>query len=88
MVLPSLSRQSDFFMKCFMFADTQRHADEAAKAVKVTYKEQKPLILTIDEAIAAKSFFDPQAKTLTKGDAAGKIPIFQTIVSSAGSAIK
>ncbi|XP_015777058.1 PREDICTED: indole-3-acetaldehyde oxidase-like [Acropora digitifera] len=50
-------------------ADTQRHADEAAKAVRVTYKEQKPPILTIDEAIAAKSFFDPQAKTLTKGDA-------------------
>ncbi|XP_074617346.1 xanthine dehydrogenase/oxidase-like [Acropora palmata] len=50
-------------------ADTQRHADEAAKAVRVTYKEQKPPILTIDEAIATKSFFDPQAKTLTKGDA-------------------
>ena len=56
-----------------LFADTQRHADEAAKAVKVTYKEQKPLILTIDEAIAAKSFFDPQAKTLKKGDAAGRV---------------
>lgn len=56
-----------------MFADTQRHADEAAKAVKVTYKEQKPLILTIDEAIAAKSFFDPQAKPLKKGDAAGRV---------------
>lgn len=49
-------------------ADTQRHADEAVKAVKVTYKDQKPLLLTIDEAVAAKSFFDPQAKTLTKGD--------------------
>jgi len=53
-------------------ADTQRHADEAAKAVRVTYKEQKPPILTIDEAIATKSFFDPQAKTLTKGDADSK----------------
>ncbi|CAH3170659.1 unnamed protein product [Porites lobata] len=56
-----------------IIADTQRHADEAAKAVKVTYKEQKPLILTIDEAIAAKSFFDPQAKPLKKGDAAAAI---------------
>ena len=41
--------------------------------MKVTYKEQKPLILTIDEAIAAKSFFDPQAKPLKKGDAAGRV---------------
>ena len=48
--------------------DTQRHADEAVKAVKVTYKDQEPPLLTIDEAVAAKSFFDPQAKTLTKGD--------------------
>jgi len=48
--------------------DTQRHADDAVKAVKVTYKDQKPLLLTIDEAVAAKSFFDPQAKTLKKGD--------------------
>ena len=51
-----------------LISDTQRHADEAVKAVKVTYKDQKPLLLTIDEAVAAKSFFDPQAKTLTKGD--------------------
>ena len=36
--------------------------------MKVTYKDQKPLLLTIDEAVAAKSFFDPQAKTLKKGD--------------------
>lgn len=47
-------------------ADTQRHADEAAKAVKVTYKDQEPPLLTIDEAVAAESFFDPQAKTITK----------------------
>ena len=53
-----------------MFADTQRHADEAAKAVIVTYKDlKKPLILTIDDAIAAKSFFDPNAQTVKKGDA-------------------
>ena len=51
-----------------LVTDTQRHADEAVKAVKVTYKDQQPLLLTIDEAVAAKSFFDPQAKTLKKGD--------------------
>ena len=58
--------------------DTQRHADEAVKAVTVTYKEQKlPLLLTIDEAVAAKSFFDPQAKPLKKGDPDSKYhPIF------------
>ena len=38
----------------------------------VTYKDQKPLLLTIDEAVAAKSFFDPGAKGLKKGDAASK----------------
>ncbi|XP_073232045.1 xanthine dehydrogenase/oxidase-like [Porites lutea] len=59
-------------------ADTQRHADEAAKAVKIVYKEQKPPILTIDEAIKANSFFDVNAveytskapdTALKKGDA-------------------
>ncbi|XP_068702018.1 xanthine dehydrogenase/oxidase-like [Montipora foliosa] len=61
-------------------ADTQHHADDAAKAVKVTYKEQKPPILTIDEAIAAKSFFDPQAKPLLKGDADTAIKNSATVV--------
>ncbi|KAJ7388015.1 hypothetical protein OS493_040376, partial [Desmophyllum pertusum] len=51
-----------------IIADTQRHADEAVKSVTVTYKEQKPPLLTINEAVAAKSFFDPQAKPLKKGD--------------------
>lgn len=52
-----------------IIADTQRHADEAVRAVKIAYKDQQPLILTIDEAIAAKSFFDPQAQPIKKGDA-------------------
>ena len=43
--------------------------------MKVTYKDQQPPLLTIDEAVAAKSFFDPQAKTITKGDADGKYPL-------------
>ena len=45
--------------------------------MKVTYKDQQPPLLTIDEAVAAKSFFDPQAKTVTvtKGDADGKYPL-------------
>ena len=54
------------------FSDTQRHADEAAKVVSVTYKDPQPLILTIDEAIAAKSYLPPQANTLLVGDPDGK----------------
>ena len=66
----------------FTFVDTQRHADEAAKAVKIVYKEQKPLILTIDQAIEANSFFDVNAveytskapdTTLKKGDVDGRL---------------
>ncbi|KAL9979239.1 hypothetical protein ACROYT_G016871 [Oculina patagonica] len=56
-----------------IIADTQRHADEAAKAVIVTYKDQKTPLLTIDEAVAAKSFFDPHGKPLKKGDAESAI---------------
>jgi hypothetical protein len=40
--------------------------------VKVTYKEIKPQILTIPQAIAAKSFFPPTAQPLVVGDAEGK----------------
>lgn len=66
----------------FTFVDTQRHADEAAKAVKIVYKEQKSPILTIDEAIKANSFFDVNAveytskapdTALKKGDADGRL---------------
>ncbi|KAK3726979.1 hypothetical protein QZH41_014709, partial [Actinostola sp. cb2023] len=54
-------------------ADTQRHADEAALVVKVTYKEIKTPILTIPQAIAAKSFFPSVADPLVVGDAEGAI---------------
>ncbi|KAF3688302.1 Xanthine dehydrogenase/oxidase Xanthine dehydrogenase [Channa argus] len=47
-------------------ADTQLHAQRAAKAVKVQYKELQPVI-TIQEAIAAQSFFQP-IRTIQKGD--------------------
>ena len=66
----------------FTFVDTQRHADEAAKAVKIVYKEQKSPILTIDGAIKANSFFDVNAveytskapdTALKKGDADGRL---------------
>ncbi|XP_078504361.1 xanthine dehydrogenase/oxidase-like [Lissotriton helveticus] len=41
-----------------VLADTQEHAQRAAKAVKITYEEQ-PHIITIQEAIAADSFHKP-----------------------------
>ncbi|XP_041834296.1 xanthine dehydrogenase/oxidase-like [Melanotaenia boesemani] len=47
-------------------ADTQLHAQRAAKAVKIQYEELKPII-TIQEAIAAQSFYQP-IRTIQNGD--------------------
>jgi xanthine dehydrogenase/oxidase len=48
-----------------VYAETALKAQEAARAVKVEYEELKP-ILTIDEAIEAKSFYS-YGKDLRKG---------------------
>jgi xanthine dehydrogenase molybdopterin-binding subunit B len=51
-----------------IIADTQRHADEAAKQVVVTYSNvQKPL-LSIEDAIGANSFFKPDFQPINQGD--------------------
>ncbi|PBP25478.1 xanthine dehydrogenase [Diplocarpon rosae] len=50
-----------------VYAETALQAQAAAKAVKIVY-ENLPTILTIDEAIAANSFFK-HGKMLKKGDA-------------------
>ncbi|XP_029282570.1 xanthine dehydrogenase/oxidase isoform X2 [Cottoperca gobio] len=47
-------------------ADTQVHAQRAAKAVKIHYEELKPVV-TIQEAIAAQSFYQP-IRTIQNGD--------------------
>ncbi|XP_061745952.1 xanthine dehydrogenase/oxidase isoform X2 [Nerophis ophidion] len=47
-------------------ADTQLHAQRAAKAVKIHYEELQPII-TMQEAIAAQSFYQP-IRTIQKGD--------------------
>ncbi|XP_061897581.1 xanthine dehydrogenase/oxidase isoform X2 [Entelurus aequoreus] len=47
-------------------ADTQLHAQRAAKAVKIHYEELQPIV-TIQEAIAAQSFYQ-QKRTMQKGD--------------------
>ncbi|XP_066551006.1 xanthine dehydrogenase/oxidase [Amia ocellicauda] len=42
-------------------ADTKAHAQRAARAVKISYKELKPII-TIQEAIESQSFYEPIRK--------------------------
>lgn len=49
-----------------VLAETKNQAQAAARAVKIEY-EELPYILTIDEAIAAESFFKPRPK-LERGD--------------------
>ncbi|TRY88303.1 hypothetical protein DNTS_016695 [Danionella cerebrum] len=48
-------------------ADNQAHAQRAAKAVKISYEELQPVIVTIQDAISNKSFFDP-VRSISRGD--------------------
>uniref|UniRef100_A0A8C7F7Y5 Xanthine dehydrogenase n=1 Tax=Oncorhynchus kisutch TaxID=8019 RepID=A0A8C7F7Y5_ONCKI len=48
-------------------ADTQAHAQRAAKAVRITYQELQPVIITIQDAITHQSFFQP-VRTIQRGD--------------------
>ncbi|XP_062863680.1 xanthine dehydrogenase/oxidase isoform X2 [Trichomycterus rosablanca] len=50
-------------------ADTQAHAQRAAKAVKINYEELQPVIVTIQDAIASQSFYRP-VRTIQRGDLA------------------
>ncbi|XP_073682885.1 xanthine dehydrogenase/oxidase isoform X1 [Garra rufa] len=50
-------------------ADTQAHAQRAAKAVKISYEELQPVIVTIQDAIANKSFFQP-VRSIERGEVA------------------
>ncbi len=53
-------------------ADSQEHADRIASAVVVTYNSLGPPILTLEEAIEAKSFFKNARRVETKvGDVEG-----------------
>ncbi|XP_062514370.1 uncharacterized protein LOC134189984 isoform X2 [Corticium candelabrum] len=54
-----------------VLADTQVHADAAARAIRVTYKSHGKPIVTLEQAIKAGSLFhDDQAKAIKKGDPA------------------
>ncbi|XP_060788891.1 xanthine dehydrogenase/oxidase [Neoarius graeffei] len=50
-------------------ADTQVHAQRAAKAVRMSYEECQPVIVTIQDAIANQSFYQP-VRTIERGDLA------------------
>ena len=54
------------------YADTEGIANTAAGAVKITYSDVKPPILTIQDAIQKKSFFPQPTKDLLVGDAESK----------------
>ncbi|XP_072835144.2 aldehyde oxidase 1 isoform X1 [Pogona vitticeps] len=47
---------------CAVVADSEVHAKRAAAKVKIEYEALAPVILTIEDAIAHNSFFEPQRK--------------------------
>uniref|UniRef100_A0A8C6RHL3 aldehyde oxidase n=1 Tax=Nannospalax galili TaxID=1026970 RepID=A0A8C6RHL3_NANGA len=47
---------------CAVIADSEIQAKRAAKLVKIVYQDLKPLILTIEEAIQHKSFYESERK--------------------------
>lgn len=49
-------------------AETQIIAQRAAKAVKVVYEELQPIIITIEQAIKAESYFPNTTKKVARGD--------------------
>nr|QEO19119.1 rosy [Mesovelia mulsanti] len=49
-------------------AKDQATAQKASKLVKIKYEDIKPVIITIDEAINAKSFFRSTPKTIKRGN--------------------
>ncbi|XP_044158503.1 aldehyde oxidase 1-like [Bufo gargarizans] len=49
---------------CAVVADTPEHARRAAAKVKISYKDQEPLVLTVEDAIKHNSFFEPTKQIL------------------------
>ncbi|MEE6490031.1 hypothetical protein FKM82_015768 [Ascaphus truei] len=47
---------------CGMLADTPEHARRAAAAVKITYENLEPVILTMEDAIKHNSYYLPEKK--------------------------
>jgi xanthine dehydrogenase/oxidase len=63
----SFSFSSTAYQSILLFGSSQAHAQEAAKKVKIVY-EDLPAILSIPQAIEAKSYF--HVKTLQQGNTA------------------
>ncbi|XP_063789020.1 aldehyde oxidase 1-like isoform X2 [Pseudophryne corroboree] len=53
---------------CAVVADTPEHARRAVTKVKIEYKDLKPLILSVEDAIKYNSFFEP-SKQIVHGNA-------------------
>ncbi|NP_001075459.1 aldehyde oxidase 1 [Oryctolagus cuniculus] len=47
---------------CAVIAESEVQAKQAAKQVKIVYEDLEPVILSIEEAIEQKSFFEPERK--------------------------
>lgn len=56
----------------FLYLETQSIADKAAEKVEITYTECKKPIITIEDAINAKSFFTDETVNCTYGDTDSK----------------
>eukprot|EP01117_Protostelium_nocturnum_P009312 TRINITY_DN3335_c0_g1_i3.p1 TRINITY_DN3335_c0_g1~~TRINITY_DN3335_c0_g1_i3.p1 ORF type:complete len:1378 (-),score=549.37 TRINITY_DN3335_c0_g1_i3:123-4256(-) len=68
-----------------IIADTQRHADDAAKKVKVTYLNGQTPILTLDEAIAQKKWLGPGGDKVKSGDADGALKTAHKVIKGSVS---
>eukprot|EP00756_Hemistasia_phaeocysticola_P034910 Hpha_TRINITY_DN16550_c0_g3::TRINITY_DN16550_c0_g3_i1::g.132623::m.132623/K00106/XDH; xanthine dehydrogenase/oxidase len=81
---PLFAKTTDYVghIVALALADTQQAAVECARAVKVTYKSTKsPLILTVDDAIAAKSFIKENNTSMTQGDADAALKTAEHVLS-------
>jgi xanthine dehydrogenase molybdopterin-binding subunit B len=57
---------------CLFLSVDEDMANRAAKQVQVTYTDQKPPILSIEDAIKQGSYFPNPGKEVKKGDAQSK----------------
>ena len=60
----------------FTNIETEGIANTAAGAVKITYSDVKPPILSLQDAIRKKSFFPKPAKDVVVGDAESKYVMY------------
>ncbi|QDZ24669.1 xanthine dehydrogenase [Chloropicon primus] len=66
-------------------ADSELHAESAANAIKVTYNSPSNPILTIEDAIQKKSFYNSKPETFGKGDASAAMKASDVKLSGTAS---